>query len=90
LAKSLYFVTGIAPAAIRAADAHNIMHPFRTSPDPIDSVACARCGHPAWAHCVSDACAECESHDAATACTVFALAGFTAVTSIAYEEYSLR
>jgi hypothetical protein len=85
----VYTVIRVAPFGHRVADGYSIMQPFRTSPDPIDRVACGRCGHPVWAHCAGDACADCESRDAGSVCTFFALTGFMAMTPVTYEEYSL-
>jgi hypothetical protein len=66
------------------------MHPFRTAPEPIDAVACGRCGHPAWDHYVSEACAECASRETWSACKRFALAGFKEAAPTTYEEFMIR
>jgi hypothetical protein len=78
-------VTEITAAATPAAEVLIIMHPFRTVPDPIDSVVCGRCGHPVWDHCVGDTCAECESRNRWNACNRFKLAGFAETPPSAFE-----
>jgi hypothetical protein len=91
LAKTLLFVTGVATPAKPEADADSIMHPFRTLPDQIDGVVCGQCGHPAWDHCHSDTCEECNSRNPERACKAFTLTGFTAaIAPIISEEYALR
>ena len=85
----MYSITGASPIGKPEADEVIIMHPFRTLPDTIDGVVCGRCGHPAWDHCVSDTCAECDNREADAACNVFSLAGFTAMTASTFEEYAI-
>ena len=70
------------------ADALIMTHPFRTRPDKIDGLVCGRCGHPVWAHCINETCAECDVRDSSNACGAFTLAGFTAVSSGPYEEHA--
>jgi len=89
LAKSLSCVIAVAPPGEREADAVSMMHPFRVEPDAIDAVACERCGHPAWEHCVGEVCAECERQNGRSTCKGFFLAEFAEVTIHAFEEHLL-
>jgi len=66
------------------------MHPFRTVPDPIDAVACGRCGHSVWDHCAGETCAECASREAWSVCQTFALVGFKEAAPPTYEEFAIH
>ncbi|HEV8021307.1 MAG TPA: hypothetical protein VGP41_08615 [Candidatus Lustribacter sp.] len=64
------------------------MLPFRTYPDPIDRIACDRCGHPLWDHCISLSYAEYQSGDETTACNRFALPDFTELTPATLDAHA--
>jgi hypothetical protein len=62
------------------------MFPFRTLPDPIDRLACERCGHPVWDHYAGDDCDEHITSDIRTACRLFAPYGFEPASLNAIEQ----